>query len=340
MSVHLPSHHPQPQQGAERLMLAVAGIGLLPLLLLALVAVLALTEPRFLGTVNLLNILRSASVLAVVASGQMLVLIVGGFDLSVGAVVALSSTVGATAMAGAVASGVSPALAITAGCAAGLGAGALVGLVNGLCVAVLKVSPFMVTLGTMSAASGVALLLTNGIPVYGLPDGFVTGFGRAVWLGLPSALVVSLILLGVVAVLQRHTLAGPALRAVGGNVQAARVSGVAVRGWTVSAYVGCSLLAALTGLLLTARIGSGQASLGGLNMTMESIATAVIAGVSLRGGAGRVEMVALGAVFLAVISNAMNLSRVDSKAQLVVLGVILIAAVALDELGKRRRVRV
>lgn len=338
MTVRIETHPTRSRSPQETLLLTVTAIGLLPLLLVAGVAVLAVVEPRFLGVFNVLNILRTASVLAVVASGQMLVLIVGGFDLSVGAVVALSSTVGATVMAAVGASGAaSPMLGITAGVAAGLGAGLAVGLVNGLCVAVLKLSPFMVTLGTLSVAAGLALLLTNGIPVYGVPDAFVSGFGRALWLGVPSSLVVGCLVLGCLALLQRYTLAGPVLRAIGGNPQAARVSGLAVRGWTIAAYMACSGLAALTGLLLTARIGSGQASLGGMTMTLESIATAVIAGVSLRGGAGRVEMVALGAVFLTVISNAMNLSRVDSKVQLVILGMILIAAVAIDELGKRRR---
>lgn len=103
----------------------------------------------------------------------------------------------------------------------------------------------------------------------------------------------------------------------------------------MGAYVACAGLAALTGILLTARVGSGQANLGGLDMTLQSIATAVIAGVSLRGGVGRVEMVALGAVFLSIVTNAMNLLRVDSKLQLVVLGVILVGAVALDRVRQK-----
>lgn len=340
MSVRAINHSAVPLGVGEQGLRMLTAIGLLPVLMVGSVALIGLLEPRFFGFFNVLNVLRTASFLAIVASGQMLVLIVGGFDLSVGAVVALSSVVGATAMAGLVAllPG-APAMAALLGLLAGLAAGGAVGLVNGLCVAWLRVSPFMVTLGTMSVAGGIALLLTNGIPVYGLPAGFVDDFGRALWFGIPAMVFVAVGVVALIWFFQKRTVAGRHLHAIGGNPQAALVSGVNTRRHLVGAYVGCSVLAALTGMLLTARIGSGQASLGGLDMTLQSIATAVIAGVSLRGGIGRVEMVAVGAVFLAVVTNAMNLLRVDSKLQLVVLGIILVLAVAFDEFGKRRQVR-
>jgi ribose transport system permease protein len=140
----------------------------------------------------------------------------------------------------------------------------------------------------------------------------------------------------VIWIVQRQTKLGRYLYAIGGNVQAARVSGVPVTFYLVTAYVLCSLLAAVTGVLLTARVGSGQATVG-TTLMLESIAAAVIGGVSLRGGVGRVEMVALSALFLSIITNGMNLVKIDSKLQPVVMGLVLIISVALELRGERRR---
>lgn len=326
--------------GMNRLTNVVAVIGLLPILLVVMVALLVIFEPRFLGIFNVFNVLRSASFLAILAAGQMLVLIVGGFDLSVGAVIALASTVMAKVMAALMQTMPDQVgLVILLGVMAGIACGVGIGMINGLCVAFLRISPFMVTLGTLSIASGIALLLTNGIPVYGMPDEFVKGFGRALWFGLPTTVYVALALIVLVWIIQNHTVLGRYIYAIGGNLQAALVSGVATKTYLVTAYTLCGALAAITGVLLTARLGSGQATLGGNIMMLQSIAAAVIAGVSLRGGIGRVEMVALGALFLSIVTNAMNLLRIDSKIQTIVLGVIVILAVALDELGRRRQIR-
>lgn len=158
---------------------SIAGrIGLLPALLVLLVAGMSAVDAQFYGITNVLNILRNASLLAIVACGQALVIIAGGFDLSVGAVVALASVVTAKTMA--VTAAAFPGanvLIIASGIVAGLGCGVVVGLINGFCVAKLKVSGFVVTLGTMSATAGVGLMITNGIPVYGMPEIFVKSFG-------------------------------------------------------------------------------------------------------------------------------------------------------------------
>jgi ribose transport system permease protein len=209
------------------------------------------------------------------------------------------------------------------------------GLVNGACVAFLRISPFMVTLGTRSIATGVALLLTNGIPVYGMPDAFVKEFGRVIWFGLPMPVYVSVAVLALVWFMQRQTTVGRYIHAIGGNMQAAMVSGVNTNFYLILAYTLCGMLASLTSILLTARLGSGQATMSG-NLMLESIAAGVIAGVSLRGGVGRVEMVALSALFLSILTNAMNLLKINSKIQTIFMGVIVVAAVALDEFAKRR----
>lgn len=325
--------------GSSRRWDSFIGTGVLVAMVVVLAVVIATIEPRFLRQANLFNVLRNASFLAIVSAGQMLVLIVGGFDLSVGAVVALTSITTASVMAALLASMPDAVpIVIIVGIGAGILAGAGIGLINGLCVAFLRVSPFMVTLGTLSIASGIALYYTTGIPVYGMPREFTKEFGRAIVLGLPAATFVALGVIGAVWFVQRRTKFGRYIYAIGGNMQAARVSGVSVNYYLICTYVLCAALAAVTGVLLTARIGSGQATLGSTLM-LESIAAAVIGGVSLRGGVGRVEMVALSALFLSIISNGMNLIRIDSKIQTLVLGVVLILAVAFEQWNERRRNR-
>jgi ribose transport system permease protein len=167
----------------------------------------------------------------------------------------------------------------------------------------------------------------------------VKGFGRAQVLGLPTAVLAALVVLALMIFVQRRTLFGRYCYAIGGNADAAVVSGVSINRHVVATYAVSGVLAALTGLLLTAQVGSGQASFGGDRMMLQSIAAAVIGGVSLRGGIGRVEIVALSALFLTILSNALNLLHIDSRIQPIILGVIMVAAVALEEASRRRRSR-
>jgi len=325
-----------PASLSHRLLRGYEKVGFLPVILVLLVVVLALFVPRFLSLQNIFNVLRSSSYLIILSAGQMLVLIVGGFDLSVGAVVPLASVISAMVMvwAASFAPG-HTALIVSLGVLAGIGSGLVVGLLNGLCVAFLKVSAFIVTLGTMSIATGVALLLTNGIPVYGMPQAYINHFGRGLWLELPTAVYLAAIVVALVWFMQNFTRMGRYLYAIGGNLHAATVSGVRTKTYLVLAYVTCSVLAAISGLALTAQIGSGQAVLNA-QLTLESIAAAVIAGVSLKGGVGRVEMVTLAALFLLIVTNAMDLLRIDPRVQTIFLGLIVVLAVALDEMAKRR----
>ena len=314
-------------------------VGLLPILLISLVVILGLIEPRFLRTSNIINVLRNAAFLMLISSGQMMVLIIGGFDLSVGAVVALTSVTTALTMTGLLT--VFPdavTLVVVFGVLAGLAAGSAIGAINGLTVAFMKVSPFMVTLGTLSIASGTALYLTQGVPVYGMPEVFTRDFGRLRFLNLPIVIYVTLGALVVIWCVMNWTRLGKYIYAIGSSDHAARVSGVPTIFYIVVTYTLCSFLAALTGVLLTARVGSGEATLGATLM-LESIAAAVIGGVSLRGGIGRVEMVALGALFLALVTNAMNLLRVDSKLQTIAIGVVIIVAVAIERMQSRKAAR-
>jgi ribose transport system permease protein len=319
----------------QRLSVRLGVVGLIPFLLLLLVTGMTLAEPRFYGLPNLFNILRNTSFLAIMACGQMLVMIVGGMDLSVGATAALASVVAAKVMSSATeVYGFDPATATALGVIASLGSAAAVGLCNGLCSTLLRVPSLIVTLGTLSIVAGLTLMMTSGIPVYGLPQGFISDFGRALWWGVPAPLYVAILILAAVWLMQQRTILGTYLYAIGGNPLAAVVSGIPATSYVVLAYVLCAMLASVTGLLITAQMGSGQTNLGGDRLMLLSIAAAVIGGTSLRGGIGRAEIVGLSALFLSTLTNALNLLRINSKKELVVLGVVLVAAVALDSLSR------
>lgn len=310
-------------------------LGVLPFLLLIAVIVFTAISDNFLSAQNLINVVRQSVYLIIVSLGQMLALLTGGFDLSVGTIVALTSVVGATAMAAV--SGASPDsvwLAIAIGCLAGVAGGTLVGVVNGIGVAVFNVQPFMMTLGIASVGFGIALYMTGGVPVYGMPAQFgqVFGFGRVG--GVPVPVIVAVIIAALTWVLVNRTALGRYFYAVGGNVKAANLSGINTRLTLFLTYTLCGLLAAVCGMLLTARLETGEANIGA-SMPLESIAACVIGGVSLRGGVGRVGNVVLGALFIGLVQNGMNLAKIESYLQTVVLGTLLILAVIADQLRLR-----
>lgn len=310
-------------------------LGVLPFFLCIAVVVFTIMSDRFLTLQNLVNVGRQSVYLILVSLGQMLVLISGGFDLSVGTVIALSSVISATVMVAMVP--VFPDavwLAIAIGAFAGFGAALVVGGINGIGVAVFDVSPFIMTLGVSSVGAGLALFLTGGIPVSGLPFEFgnVFGFGR-LW-GIPVPVIVAVLCIVAMWIFMARTRLGAQVYAVGGNIKAAHLSAINTKRTLMIAYILCSLIAALTGLLLTARVESGEANLGG-TIALESIAACVIAGVSLRGGLGRVENVVLGGFFIILVQNGMNLAQVSSYMQMVLLGALLILAVIFDQLRFR-----
>jgi ribose transport system permease protein len=307
-------------------------IGVLPLLLVIALVVFTALSARFLTSENLITVARQATYLAIVSMGQMLALLTGGFDLSVGKIVAITSVVTALTMAPlAAAHPDATAITLTLGILAGVGAGTLVGVVNGLGVAVLNVSPFVMTLGTAAISFGIALTLTSGVPVYGIPDAFgnIFSFGRM--LDIPSPIYVTAGLFVAMYVLLNWTRMGRYFYAVGGNIKASRLSGINTRFYLFMAYVLCGALAAIAGALLTARLGTGEANVGA-SMPLDSIAACIIGGVSLRGGVGSLGNVVLGAIFIVLIQNGMDLAQIQSYLQEVVIGVLLILAVIANQL--------
>ncbi len=307
-------------------------LGILPFLLVAALIVFTLMSDNFLTGRNLMNVLRQSVYLTVVAMGQMLALLTGGFDLSVGTILALTSVVGATVMASVYAVMPDAAwLAIVAGIAAGVAAGSLIGVANGIGVSFFNVSPFMMSLGMASVGFGIALFMTGGVPVYGMPQAFGDIFGFGTFLGIPNPIYVAVLLIVVLHIFLYRTPFGRYFYAVGGNAKAAALSGINTRSVLFWTYVLVAALTAIAGMLLTARLDTGEANIGA-SMPLESIAACVIAGVSLRGGVGRLENVVLGALFIGLVQNGMNLARIESYLQTVVLGALLIFAVIADQI--------
>ena len=238
-------------------------IGVLPFLLVIALIVFNALSPRFLTSENLITVARQATYLAIVAMGQMLALLTGGFDLSVGKIVAITSVMTALTMAPLHAAHPdATAITLTLGILAGIGAGTFVGVVNGVGVAVFNVSPFMMTLGTATISFGIALTLTSGVPVYGLPDAFGTIFNFSRILDIPSPVYVTAGLFVAMYILLNWTRMGRYFYAVGGNLKASRLSGINTRFYLFMAYVLCGALAAVAGALLTARLETGEANIG------------------------------------------------------------------------------
>lgn len=316
-----------------------SSIGMMPFLLLALILLVSVLEPRFVSEANLFNLTRQSTYLIIICVAQFLVLITGGIDLSVGSNVALVSVVTATIMKymlGIDPQAINTAVAVAVGC--GILTGTLVGLFNGIGVAVLRVTPFVMTLGTLSMASGLALYISGGYSISGLPEQFGNFLAYDSLFGIPVPALYAALIVVFAYLLLSWTRFGRYLYAIGSNQKAARLSGVRTSIQQVMVYVMAGTIVGIGGVLLTARTESGEATLGGTELILNSIAACLIAGVSLTGGRGLLRNVILGAIFITALSNGMNLLRVNSYLQTIIIGAVLIIAIAVDQLrGSERR---
>ena len=300
-------------------------IPLLALVVLCLVA--SALSDRFFSPININNVLMQGAVMTVITIGMTYVIICGGFDLSVGSVVALSGCVAAMAMLEA---------GIVAGVAAGVAVGALVGLINGLIVTRLDVNPFIATLGTMVLFRGVTFLITGGRPIVGeegLPEPFLD-FAIERLFGIPYLVWLPVVLFGVFHWLLHRTAYGIRVFATGGNTEAAYLAGVAVGRVRASAYVWCGALAGLAGVMLASRLQSGQPTAGAF-YELTAIAAVILGGASLFGGEGRLYKSIIGVFIMVVLANALNLANVHSYWQQVAVGLVIVAAAAADRLRRR-----
>ena len=309
---------------------------ILPVALVVMVLAFSFVEPRVLSTGNLINIAIQSSYLVIFATAQMVVILTRGFDLSLGtavSAVSVTSALGMTGMVGPEGQGLAQALIL--GILMGLAIGVGTGLFNGFAVAWLRVNPFVATLGSLNICLGIATMASDGRPVFNVPNEFSRLVYSGTVLNIPVPIVLAGIVLLVTWFILNYTVFGRALYILGGNPRAATVAGIPSRRYLLLAYVMCSVIAAIGALMLTGRTGSGEPNLGG-NLTLESIAAAVIGGVSLRGGLGGVQSCILGAVFITALSNGMNLMRVDGYIQMIVLGCVVILAIFLDRLRAMR----
>lgn len=324
-------------QVGNRLMRTLSSVGILPVLLVLVILFFAVQEPRFYGAGNIVNVSRQATFLTIITLGQALVLISGGFDLSVGAVIAVTSVVSARQMSNFYAANPdSEVAAVLVGALTALGVGLVFGLINGIGVARFKVSPFIMTLGMASVGAGFALYYTGGSPVSGLPPLFSKEIGTGRILEIPVAVWVTVVAVVLMYFLMNWTRLGRYVYAIGGNTKAAFLSGISVPLYLTAVYVICSVLTAVAGFLLTARVSSGEPNLG-IEFPLQSITAAVVGGVSLRGGEGRIMGAVLGAIFITILTNGMNLIRIESYVQEIAIGIILIVAVIIDRVRDRYR---
>jgi ribose transport system permease protein len=302
--------------------------GQIPLItLLTLCFVTTLLTDRFLSPLNLTNILVQSSIMAVIAIGMTFVIIGGGFDLSVGSTVALAGCIAAMMIVK---------FGVAVGVLAGIAAGGAVGLANGVIIAKLGVNPFITTLGTMVLVRGVVYLITGGAPVgdEGLPAAFIA-FGSARFLGIHYLVWVPAFLLLVLSVVLQATPYGRRVYATGGNREAAYLSGVPVERIIASTYAWCGVLAGVAGVMLAARLQSGQPTAGEF-YELTAIAAVILGGASLQGGEGTLYKSIIGVFIMVVLGNSLNLLNVDSYWQRVAIGTVIIAAAAADRLRSRR----
>ncbi len=298
--------------------------------LAVLMGVLSVLSPFFLSVSNLLNVLLATATIGVLAIGATFVISSAGIDLSLGSVLGLAGVCGAWVMNEA-------GLAWPFGVVACLIAGAVAGFVNGFISVRGKIPAFIVTLGMLGVARGLALVITNGLPIYGLPNEFIyIGQGRP--LGVPVPVIVFLVLAAVSHFILSQTRYGKYTLVIGDNEAAARAMGIQVDWHRISLYTFSGLMAGFAGMLFVSRVNSGDPT-AGLNFELAAITAAIIGGTNLFGGRGSVFGTVIGALIMGVLQNGLNLLAVPSFYQQIAIGSVLVLAVWLDQLNRARLMR-
>ena len=297
--------------------------------LVVLLAVLSLLDPTTLAPVNIKNLARQVSITAMFAAGETLVILGRMIDLSVGSVLGLSAVISA----GVLARTNNAAAAIVAG----LAVGAIMGALNGVLVAYARLAAFVVTLATLAIAGGLTLLYTGARPI-AVENSAYLFLGQGDVAGVPMPIIISIVLYASLWFLLSRTTFGRYNYAIGGNEEAARLAGVPVERYKLTIFVVAGLIAGLSGMVLTARLGSGVPTLGtGYELT--AITAVVLGGTSLFGGEGKIWGTIVGAAILALIGNGLNLLNVEAFYQSIVTGVVVIIAISLDRLLQAYRGR-
>jgi ribose transport system permease protein len=296
----------------------VVGVGLLFI-------TFSILTSSFYQPANLLDILLQSSINAMIAVGMTLVVMTRGIDLSVGSVVGLTSMITASFLH----------QNLLLGIAAGMLLGVVCGLVNGILIAKLKLPDFIVTLGMLSIYRGAALIYTDGKPIYGIDKTFRAIFAGEL-VGIPTPVILALAIAFLAFMLVRYTALGEQIIAVGGNEEAARLSGINIDGVKISVYAISGLLASLAGFVLIGRIGAAE-PIGGTGFELQAIGAAVIGGASLFGGEGNPLGSLIGALTLGAMQNGLTLINVPSFWQYVATGAVVILAVFVDQATRKRQ---
>jgi len=298
------------------------------ILLVLIIAVITGTiNPSFYSPDNIINILRTTSYVVIVAAPCTMLLIMAGLDLSTGSVLGLSGMIAALSL---VTFNLPTWLAVLCG----ICLGALFGLLNGLMVVKFKIPAMIVTLGSLYIARGIMNVLTEGKAVYPLTDEF-NNIGSGLILSLPYSIYIAILIVIIVFFVLKHTVYGRYIHAIGGNEDAAKTSGLNVDLIKISVYCLTSIGAAISGVIMTARMASAQISTG-QGWELSIIASVIIGGTSLFGGTGSVFGTVVGALLMTMLTNAMIVIRVSAYWQSIVVGVIIILAVGIDQYKRRK----
>ncbi|MCQ2437603.1 MAG: ABC transporter permease [Clostridia bacterium] len=303
--------------------LSINGVGIFLVLLAMCIALTIAVGNKFLSASNIISVVRQFSFYGILAIGMCMVIITGGIDISVGSVFALS---GVIACMGITKWGIPVWISVLMG----LAAGALMGYINGACITWLKLPAMIATLGMQSIARGVAYTVTGGYPIGSLPDNFKF-IGLGTIFGIPTPIILMVLLAALAIFFLNMTVVGRRIYAIGGNEEGARISGVNVNRIKRLVYALCGLTAAISGIAMAARLGVGQ-STAGQGYEMDAIAATVIGGASLSGGSGSIIGAIIGAAIMGVLRNGLVLLDVSAYWQQTVIGIVIIAAVALDNL--------
>jgi ribose transport system permease protein len=301
---------------------------IIPLLLL--IAITGILAPRFFLSNNIISILKWLAFASIVAIGETIVLLVAEVDISVGQMAGVAAiTYGWLMTAGKL----NPILSLVLA----LSVCAILGLVNGILVAHVKLSAFITTIGMLYIGKGLKYIISKGYPIYPLPDS-VNKFGAAQPLGISWALIIAVILVIVFDQILRRTVYGRKLYSVGDNKEVAALAGINVKMIKISAFVICAVLAGIAGCLLAAQIHSIGVDIGE-GWELSAVAAVAVGGVSLAGGAGSVLGGAIGVVFISVLNNSLVLLKIDPNVQTVLIGVVMLVAVATDVIKRNRKVK-
>jgi ribose transport system permease protein len=300
---------------------------LLPFLTLIVLFVgLAIASPYFLTSTNLSSVVRQTAVINIMALGMTMIIIAGGIDLSVGAILAMGGLLGTMAM--------EKGHPIMTGVAVGILTGMFWGFVNGFLTTKLRINPFIVTLGTLGIIRGLTLIISNGLPVHQIPKEF-SYLGEGNLLGVPFVLWILLLCAVLVHVGLEHTKLGRYAFAIGSNESAAYYAGISIALNTTAVYAIGGMLTGLAGMIEASRLMTGQPT-AGQGYELQAIAAVVIGGGSLRGGEGSVVGTLIGAFIMGLLSNGSDLLGISPYLQQAIIGAVIILAVTVDELRKRR----